>query len=164
MDNAPLNSKGKYMGEGDFIVAPKVIKYKQGYKGKSFIHEFTILKSSNPDFPVGSSGCQVIKLDKDQAWGDIKAFMLAIACGVNPKTIKDPPQDSELHAAATAFAKAAIDPAYAAKLTPPQDPDFLIGVPVKLECVKVKTSKGGDFTVHNWTPVTEEEVEALAAA
>jgi len=161
MDKAPLNSKGKYMGAGNFIVAPKVIKYKVGHKGKSFIHEFEILKTSNPDHPVGSSGCQVTKLEKDQAWGDIKAFMLAIACGVDPKTIKDPPGDSALHAAAKAFAMAALDPAYAAKLDPPQEPDFLIGIPVKLECVVIKTLKGTDFTVHNWSPVSEAEVEAL---
>lgn len=162
MASAPLNSKGNYMDAGVYVVESKVIKVKDGFKGKSFIFEFKILKSNNKAHEVGSTGSQVVKLDKPQAWGDIKSLMFALALGIDPKTVRDPKQDKELHEEATNIAKAALDPDHAKDLG--EEPNFLIGVPVRLECIKVKTQKGTDFTVHNYSPYVEDEAETKAAA
>lgn len=159
MPDADLNNKGNYMGPGRFLVETKAIKYKDSkHRGKSYIIEFTVVESTNPAHEPGSSGSWVIKLDKPQAWGDIKAFMMALAMDIDPKTAKTPKQDPELHAKATELAKAAISAEHAQKLG--AEEDFLLGLPVRLETTMTKTQKGGDFTIHAWSPASK----AFAAA
>lgn len=162
MAKAQLNGKGNYMGEGVFLVETKVIKVKDGYKGRSFIFEFEILESTNEAHAPGSTGSWVIKLDKAQAFGDIKAMIFALAMDLDPKTVKSPEQDPETHAKATQLVMAALEPDVAKKLG--VEPDFLIGLPLKLETVKIKTGKGGDFTVHNWSPAPVKDAGVTASA
>ena len=158
MAAAQMNGKGNYMGEGRYLVRTKVLKVKEGFRGKSFILEFEILETTNAAHPVGSTGSWVVKLDKPQAYGDIKGLIFALAMGVDPKTVRSPDQDPALHQQCATFTKAALSPEAAKALG--EEPDFLIGLPLRLETVKVKTSKGGDFTVHNWAPAEQEQAAA----
>jgi hypothetical protein len=151
MAGADMNGKGQYMGEGLFVVTIKTFKYKEGFKGKSIIVEFSIVESNNPAHGPGTTGSWVLKMDKPQWKGDVKALVLA-ATGKDPKSVGAPAADSETHAAAEQIAMSAISEEYAVKAGIPHD--VLIGLPVRLETVKVKTQRGTDFTVHNWSPYT----------
>ena len=152
MAKAQMNSKGNYMGEGVYRIRSKSLKAKDGFKGKSLIFEFEIVESNNQAHAPGSSGSYVVKLDKPQAFGDIKALIFALAMDLDPKSVKSPEQDPQTHAQAAELVKAALDPAAAKALG--VEPDFLVGLELRLETIKIKTQKGGDFTVHNWSPLS----------
>jgi len=166
MDTAEMNGKGNYMAEGKYRVKTTALRTKEGFKGKSFILDFEIVTSNNDAHKPGTSGSWVVKLDKPQAFGDIKGLMFAIS-GVNPKTVRSPKQDPESHAQASELAKVALDPDYLTKKRK-EDPKYLegleqtfaVGREIDLETVKIKTKANTDFTVHNWTPASEENSAA----
>lgn len=162
MAAAQMNGKGNYMGEGRFLVRSKLLKQKTGFRGRSVIFEFEVTESTNPAHPVGSTGSWVVKLDKPQAFGDLKALIFALAMDLDPKTVKSPELDAKVHAEAAEIMKAALDADHARKMGVAED--FLIGLPLRLETTKVKTSKGGDFTVHNWSPAEEAAAPTAQAA
>jgi len=167
MANAEMSGKGKFMSEGKFLVRTALVKYKEGYKGKSFIVEFEILQSTNvAEHPVGSTGTWVVKLDKPDtramAWADIKGFVFAIAMGKNPKTVPGPKQAPELHAECTEIAKAAIADENAKALG--VEPGFLNGLEVQLETVRTPRRDGGVWTNHAWSPVAAPTEAGAAQA
>ena len=163
MANAPLNAKGKYMGEGKYRIRTKsqkvteIYSKKKNCKVKTFVNVFEVVTSTNPDHAAGSEGTQFIGLDNDRGWGDIKAFVFATFMGLDPDRIKSPAQDAKAHAEATELAKALLSPTHAEALQFPAD--FGTGQFVDLECIKVKTAAkpgypdGGEFTVYKFTPV-----------
>lgn len=152
MATAQMFGKGIFMGEGRFGVRTKLIKLNEGHKGKSFIVEFEVLSSTNEKHAIGSSGSWVVKMDKPNAFSDIKGFVAALI-GMDPKSIRKPEEDPATHETLAKYAKAACDADFAKKIG--EEPDFLIGVDLNLETVLKKTLAGKDFTVHNWSPAEE---------
>lgn len=160
MNKAPINGKGQYMKAGRFVVRIKSFRVKDGAKGKSCINEFEIVASSNSEVEVGATYSQVISLEPkpgrpkavEQACGDIKAALMAIALKRDPKLVKDPPGDAEVHNSATELFCAVLDPAFAASKSYPDN--FLAGQLANLECqvTQTKTPPIHDWTLHIWTP------------
>lgn len=154
MNKAEMFGKGTFMGPGKYRVRPKVVKVHEGFKGKSFIHEFEILESSNEKHAIGSSGSWVVKLGPQNAnaFSDMKSFSFA-CLGIDPKTVRKPEEDPTSHAVATDTLKAQCDKDWAKKNGFEEDP--LIGRELELEVILVKTQKGTDFSRHNWSPTPE---------
>jgi len=166
METAKASGTGAYFGEGKFKVQVERVKMNaNGFRGKSFIVEFKVLETNNATQredgtwngdPIGCTRSYVLKLDKPQAFGDIKNLVFALI-GQDPKKVGEPEQNPKAHAEATKLVKAACDANYAAALAKEQGVTLedvsLEGLSANLETFKKKTQKGNDFTVHNWGPV-----------
>jgi hypothetical protein len=169
MATATMSGGGNYMTPGQYVVEVVNIRLKSGYKGRSFIFEFRIVESNNPNHPVGSSGSYVILLDnpdpkkRGYAFGDMKAVFFALD-GKDPKKVKDPAVDPQAHEEAVELSKLALQEDYCKEKG--LEPGFLSGTRVKLECRTKKTNpspqkpQGGEFTVHDWSPVAAGEAAA----
>lgn len=159
MAGAKMNGKGQKLGDGTYTVEGKLLKLKQGgHFGDSFIFEFTVLASQNPDHPVGSSRTYTVNLGKQQAFGDIKALIFAAIMGIDPSTVQDPtPANQALHDEATDWFKIIVDPDHAkAKGI---EGNVGEGLVVSVDVNWRKTQGGHDWALHKWSPA----VEAAAA-
>ena len=155
MAQAEAKGAGQYFGVGRFLLRTKNIFAKEGFK-PAFIAEFEILESTCATDPVGSSRSFFVNMKPDNpyAFSDIKKFLAALS-GDNPKTLPSPAAAPEKHREIEQLAKAACDPAYAARIG--MAPDALIGLPVRLETWQKPTKKvGGLFTIHDWSPAEED--------
>jgi hypothetical protein len=159
MATKEIGGSGNFMGEGLYVVETKQLFVKEGFKGKSFICEFEIVKSDNDAHPVGSTGSYVLKFENPYAFGNISELVIALLGYENTKenqtnkTIRDQVQDVTSAACGSDKAKA--------KLGANSEDGMLLGIRLKLECRKKATApkagrpEGGEFTVHKWSPTTE---------
>ena len=155
MAKADINSSGTYMGDGVYEIETKSLFVKVGRNpakpGDSFICEFTIVKSNNPAHAVGSTGSYVLKFSNPYAMGNIVELVMAILGYQNTKDNQSNPairKEVDLVTRASCgsdTAKGELGADYA--------PDMLTGVRLHLECAKKPTLKGGEFTVHKWSPI-----------
>lgn len=155
MAKADINSSGTYMGEGLYVVETKNLFVKTGRNpakpGDSFICEFTILASNNPNHAIGSTGSYVLKFSNPYSMGNIVELVMAILGYQNTKdnqsnaTIRNEVDLVTRAACGSDTAKTALGADYAEGM--------LIGTRLRLECTKKPTVKGGEFTVHKWAPV-----------
>ena len=157
MDKAKAQGGGQYIkGEGSFLVTIGRLFVNEGHKGKFFVAEFSVDESTSPQDPAGSTRSWVCPLQGERAqysFGDIKNLIFALT-GHDPKDVGSPSENPELHGEATKLVMAACDQAYAKKHG--LDPTMLLGEKVFLETNAKPTKKGGTFTTHRWSPVTEE--------
>lgn len=159
MADAPPPGSGTYInGDGDFLVEVVKAFGKEGFKGKSYIVEFKILESSNPDAaPVGATRSWTLKWDKKQNHADLKAFALAVT---DLESAAETKREAEITATYMVFASAgqlvAGDASLKAKQLLEAAGGFegFEGLKVRLNTEKRPTQAGGEFTRHRWTPAS----------
>ena len=153
MANAAPPGRGTYIND-DGTYRVEVVKAfgKSGFRGKSFIVEFKVLTSSNPNVPVGCTRSWTVKWDKIQNHADLKAFALA-ATGI--EAVATSKRDADITATYMVYAAAgqlvAGDAAIKAKELLGDDGPPFDGFQVMLDTEKTRTQAGGDFTRHKWS-------------
>lgn len=88
IETAQISGGGAYFKPGAYkakIISCKAIRDRKGVG--TFVVESELLESSEPTLPVGSVCSWVVKLDKEPALGNIKAFVAA-AMDADPKAVK----------------------------------------------------------------------------
>ena len=171
METAKQMHAGQHFkGEGNFELLTKSMKTNEGNKGKFFIAEFEVLKSTSPQDPVGCTRSWAIPLTGEKSkysFGDIKSLVFAI-CGTDPKSVPPPEVDPGSHNEAKALVCAACDPEYAKAKN--IDTSLLIGQRVNLQTWFKPTKpkpipqpdgtfimKPGVFTKHDYSPAAQAE-------
>ncbi len=159
-----INGSGTYMGDGLYLVETKNIFVKNGSNpakpGDSFIAEFTVLESDNPEHKPGSTGSYVLKFSNPYAMGNIVEFVMSLLGYENTKANqKDPAIRKEVDLVTRA---ACGSEAARKELGDSYVDGILHGITVRLECRKKPTKpslgkpEGGVFTVHKWSPLAEQ--------
>jgi hypothetical protein len=130
---AKPSSGGVYWEPGKYLVQIDVVKVHEGRKGADFfVVEGDNLESSNPERPAGARCSWVFNTAQDAAPGNIKSFVAAaLSC----------PADD-------------VDDDVIEEVLSAENP--LNGKIVRLQVVLTETKSGGEFSKHNWQPVTEE--------
>lgn len=139
LKDAQPNSKDPFFLPGNYKVQIAGVKLWESKKDNSdlFIIRGKLVESDNPELKPGTVCSQVIKISGNaSALGNIKAFVAA-ALGVD--------RDDE-------EAMAEIDEESVLQAI---KEDSFVGLVLGLRCSQVKTKKGGDFTVHNWSNLEE---------
>jgi hypothetical protein len=143
VNDADVFERGKYMKDG-FIgkVRIKRTLAKETRKvGLAFIVELEIVTSNMEEHPVGSKGTWFQKMtDKAVAFPAVKGFVTALF-GYQPH------QKEEIDADVAPNLEAILDHACQS-----EDDNHLTNMIVNLECVKIQTQKGFDFTRYDWSP------------
>lgn len=137
IEGARVSEGGVYFRPGVFkarILAVKALKDRKGVG--TFVVECELLESSEEALPVGTIASWVVKLDKEPALGNIKAFAAA-ASGVTAKDV-------------TAKAIELI----VSEGNPLRD------TVLKVSAQNIKTKAGGDFTKVTWLADDEEPAGA----
>lgn len=122
---AKSSGGGIYFLPGKYLLECRVNKTGKTREDRPFfVAEFTILESSNPERPVGTSVAYMVMLDKylETALGNVKQYVSALF-GI-PEEEVDEAGVEELVAAANPGA----------------------GIQVRAVASNTKTKKGGDFT------------------
>jgi hypothetical protein len=138
IEGARVSEGGVYFKPGAFrarILAVKALKDRK--QVGTFVVECELLESSEPSLPRGTVCSWVVKLDKEPALGNIKAFAAA-ATGVQPK---------EVTAKAIELIVSEGNP--------------LKDVTMKVSASNIKTKSGSDFTKVTWQ-ADEDQDEATA--
>ncbi len=158
---ADVFGRGNYMQPGVYVVETKNLFVKNGFKGNSFIAEFTIIESSNPAHAPGTTGSWVLKFAWPATLGHITKFVMA-CLGVEPtKENLDNPKIRKQVEVVTR-ASCGSDTARA-ELGAKYQPGMLNGIRLQLECSLQKTNpkpgkpEGGDFTSYSWSPVQSDD-------
>lgn len=134
--------KALYFAEGSYIVRIEKLLFKPNRNGRDmFIIETEVMESSNADRPVGCKPSQVIPMDQDAAWGNIKQFLGAVFGMADPDTYV-PDDGSSVGDWWERQAEHVIS-----------DAQPLKGIQMKLVCTKIQTRAGNDFTKHEWGEV-----------
>lgn len=159
METAKLNGKGQKLGPGSFDVEIEMVKGTDGHFGQAFIVEMKVV-AVGKDNPKNAKGelfdpidCKrtfTVALKRDQAFGDIKAFCLAVA-GVDPSSVKPPAEDPEMHKFAANLARAALSPEAAKDLK--LEANWTNGKRVHVDTHGIKTKENRDFVIHRWSPI-----------
>ena len=155
MKGAPIFGRGNYMGAGTYEIEIDKGFFKRTFKGvDTFVLEFKITASTNPEHPVGAARTWQPKLALPNTDGDLKALMFSVL-GREPRDV--PADDAEAHNLAALLACSALGyPKAIAALAALGVPDVaavLNGKRVSLKCEQIKIkSTGGDFTRHTWGP------------
>ena len=142
--NASMSAGGVYFLVGLYRVEIERVLTKRSRKGADlFIVETTILESNNSDRPEGISCSWIVNRSNDAALGNIKKF-LAATQGLDPA---DPDNEDQINEEVTAdVVEFAVS-----------DENPLEGIVLDLEATNIKTRAGGDFTLHTWSPVEDED-------
>jgi len=122
---------GIYFLPGKYAVECRANKTGETREGRPFfVAEFTILESSNPERPVGTSVSFMVMLDKyiETALGNIKGYVAALF---------DIPE-------------AEVDEAGVEQLVAAENPGA--GLKVRAVASNTKTKKGDPFTKVEWAP------------
>jgi len=166
MRGAKMGRKGQWLTDGQYLIKLSFlgVKKKEIGSGTNGIVEFEVVKTSNPEHPVGSTRSWVRSMDSFSFWDNIMAIVLS-ATGFDPRQLK--PEDTELRNDATTLAAAicggekAIAVLKAKGFDNPNE--LLLGKLIKVECRTVPTrgdpTKGrppGQFTLHDWSPAPAE--------
>ncbi len=154
MAKAEIFGSGNYMSPGLYTVETKRVFVKDGFKGKTFVAEFTVLESNNPKHTPGSSGSWVLKFEWKATFGHITKYVAAIL-GLDPND-KKVQADPAIRQQIELIVRAACGSDIAKKeLGEEYEEGMLEGVQLRLECSTQQTvGKKQDFTVYNWTPIT----------
>lgn len=151
MAKAEIFGKGSFMGEGVFEIETKDVFVKEGFKGKSFICEFTILESNNPAHAVGSSGSYVLKFENKYTFGNASELVMAL---LGFENTRDNQANADVRALVQEVTAAACGSEKSQKaLGEGYSDGMLKGVRLRLETKKTGTQKGGEYTVHKWSPI-----------
>jgi hypothetical protein len=157
MAKAEIFGRGNYMGDGLYVVETKNIFVKEGFKGRSFICEFTVIESNNAEHAPGTSGSWVLKFENKFTFGNITRLVMALLGYANTKENQQN-EAIRLEVERVARAVSGSDKAKA-ELGADYTEGMLVGLRVKLECSKVKTAPnaknpvGGEYTAHDWSPL-----------
>jgi hypothetical protein len=162
MAKAEIFGRGNYMSEGLYIVETKNLFVKDGFKGKSFVAEFTIVESNNEKHAVGTSGSWVLKFTWPATFGHITKFVTALL-GYDPNQ-KANQDDPKIRKQVELVTRAACGSDAAKKELGPDgyEEGMLNGIRLRLECSMQKTApkpgkpEGGDFTSYAWSPIAPE--------
>ena len=151
INSAELFERGRYL-PGGFRGKLRVLRTmtkETRAKGPGFIVEFEVIESNlaaPEQFPPGAKCTWFVKLaNKDTAFPAIKAFVAAL-CGFQVH------QKQEIETNVSPRLQQIVETATANPDRPGVNP--LLGIAVGLETVMVQTKAGGDFTRHDWSPVT----------
>lgn len=137
--SAKVNQGGVYFLPGIYrCEIVKVFTLKTRKREDVFIVECEIKESNNEERKPGGRASWVVNLKHDAALGNIKGFVAA-ANGI------DPTNEAEVNEEVTAEAVELVC----------SDDNPLEGVEVMLEATNIKTRDNRDFTLHQWTPVSE---------
>lgn len=137
--DAKSNGGGIYFLPGTYALECRANKTGKTREGREFfVCEFTILESSNPERPVGTSVSMMVMLDKylETALGNIKGYIAALY---------DVPEDE-------------VDEAGVEELVSAANPGA--GIKVRAVASNTKTKKGGDFTKVQFEPYEKHHKEA----
>lgn len=140
IEGARVSEGGVYLKPGVFkarIMAVKALKDRKGVG--TFVVECELIESSNDDLPKGTIASWVVKLDKEPALGNIKAFAAA-ATGVSAK---------EVTAKAIELIVSEGNP--------------LRDTVLKISAQNIKTKAGSDFTKVTWSPDESAPMEIEGA-
>ena len=149
---AQINGRGTFMSEGLYIVDIQNIFVKEGFKGKSFIAEFTIVESNNDDHKPGVTRSWVLNFSKQQTFPDISKFMMALL-GDDP-SVKANQENPEIRKAGELYARATCgSPTAKSELGAKYEEGMFKGARLRLECTEIKTKANTPFTVHAWSPL-----------
>lgn len=157
MAKAEIFGRGNFMEAGLYTVETTNIFVKDGFRGKSFIAEFKILTSNNPNHAPGTSGSWVLKFEWPATYGHITKFVMALlGYDLTAKNQADPKirKQCELVARAVCGSETAQK-----ELGKEYEDGMLIGLQLGLECTVQKTApkigkpQGGDFTSFAWSPI-----------
>ncbi len=153
MAKAEIFGAGNYMEEGLYVVETKNVFVKEGFKGKSFIFEFTVIESNNAAHAPGTSGSWVLKF----TFGNITRLVMAL---LGYENTKENQQNETIRKEVELIVRAACGSDTAKKeLGDVYSDGMLIGIRVKLETTKRKTApttekpQGGVHTNHDWSPL-----------
>lgn len=127
IEEARISEGGVYFKPGVFRVEVEAVKGLKDRKGVgTFVVEGTLLESSEPSLPVGTAVSWVVKLDKEPALGNIKAF-IAAAMGEDAKNVTAESVDLVISAG-----------------------NPLKGTKLRASAQNIKTKAGNDFTKITW--------------
>lgn len=153
--NAPQTKVGAWFKDGTYIVDVRTLKYEASKnvkkKGvKNFIGEFTVVESTNAAITPGMVRTQIIPRDPDNlenpkfaaAEGDINNLCLAVLMAMGASKADIDSWDPDKYGNAIEA------------LVGQDNPAGRTATRLKLVATTVKTSTGGDFTKHEWEPVS----------
>ena len=157
MAKADASGKGTFMEPGLYVVETKSVFVKNGFKGPSFIVEFSVVESNNDKHKPGTSGSWVLKFSWPATFGHITKFVFA-CLGIEPTkwNLEDPELRDEAELVARVVSGS--EPAQK-QLGDDYAEGMLTGIKLRLECVAQKTApkpgrpEGGDFTAYHWAPL-----------
>lgn len=144
VDMTTIGSRHPYFLEGNYVVRiVKVLGIKNRNGRPFFIVNGEVLQSNVPERPPGMICAQVVPMDKDTSQPTVKRFVCA-ALGLDPNNKANNAQiTGEVCNEAISESQPLADSI------------------VKLACTNTITQKGQNFTVHNWEPMTEAELQAF---
>lgn len=157
MAKAEIFGSGTYFEDGQHEVSLKNLFVKEGHKGQSFIAEFTVIQSSNPEVQVGATRSYVLKFENMYTMANVTKLVMALLGYENTQANqKNPAIRKEIELVTRAVlgsetAKAELGEAYQEGL--------LTGTRIRVECTKVDTKpsaknpQGGVRTDHSWSPI-----------
>ncbi len=136
--DAKSNGGGIYFLPGTYALECRANKVGKTREGREFfVCEFTILESSNPERPVGTSVSMMVMLDKyiETALGNVKGYIAALY---------DVPEEE-------------VDEAGVELLVSAENPGA--GLKVRAVASNTKTKKGTDFTKVQFGPYEKKQTE-----
>jgi len=139
---------GVYMKPGNYRVQIQASKWIKGQLGKNFfIVEFKILKSDNPEVPVGAQRSWVVDMSTSNVMRgpNVKGFIAAVS-GVDG-SLDDAADRIEEYWRAQSGADLGFEAIMGELVI---DQNILENVEMDLECVNISTRTGGEFTKFNW--------------
>lgn len=137
-----LSQQGVYMTPGfDGDVKVERCLVQKTRKGQAYIVEFEVVKSANPQHPVGAKRSWIQSLnDQDIGFRAVKAFCVA-ASGINPKLAEDAKKLEEFENQCEEIMTA----------SDREHGNVFAGTVLRLETTNKPTKKGEPFTLHVWT-------------
>jgi len=144
IEGAQVYGSGNFIAPGKYSVEIEALKTHSSGKVAGrvyFVVEAKILEIhiGGDGQAVGESVTWLVDMTKKSALGNVKGFALALVPGVTAADITE----DQLLSLVSADNPAA-------------------GLRVKLRTFMTKTQAGGDFTVHNWSPIEATDDDASA--
>jgi hypothetical protein len=159
---AAIHGKGSYFEPGVYRVKVKKIEAKLGgFNGDSFISEWEVLESTNPEIGVGSTRSFVMNFTNKYLMADTSLLVMALL-GHDPSDRKNHTNQA-LRDTVQKYTRAALGSDLAkTELGSEWEEGMFNGIELKLECASVPTKpsprnpNGGTFTQHAWSPIPEQ--------
>lgn len=161
MAQKEIFGKGQYFEAGIFEVKLKTFTVKpDGFNGASFISEFEVITSSNPEVQPGVTRSFVMLFSNKYIMADVSQLVMALM-GFDPSKPENQ-KNPALRELVAKYTRASLGSVAAKAELAQMEATFadgqFIGQHLKLECVKVptrpsvKNPEGGQFTAHRWSP------------
>jgi hypothetical protein len=154
LSGAVPSKGGVYMKPGRFRVKLSAVKDITGQTGVPWtVVEFKILKSDNPEVPVGTERSWVVDMSPSNRMGlpNIKGFLAAVS-GVDGGLDDATSRIEGYWSDKTGGVRVSVEEIMEEYVV---GANILEGVEMDLECVQIKTKTGGDFTKFNWAVNTQ---------